>query len=157
MLKMSKGVDALIKLESSLAGLYATLFKHSYFGINAKTVFQKIAMDSMEHEELLRLLEKKLDEYETVMDEEVIGLCESLSEEVIELSKEAGRMSVEKIYEKLRELEKGEELAYEIYEKYLKEAGNKNDQILVLIMQGIVEDEQLHDRLLSIIISNTRF
>ncbi|MDP8023718.1 MAG: hypothetical protein ACP5LF_05215 [Nitrososphaeria archaeon] len=154
---MSKGVDALIKLESSLAGLYATLFRLSYFGINAKTVFQKIAMDSMEHEELLRLLEKKLDEYETVMDDEVIGLCESLSEEVIKLSKEAGRMSVEKIYEKLRELEKGEELAYEIYEKYLKEAGNKNDQILVLIMQGIAEDEQLHDRLLSTIISNTRF
>ena len=154
---MSRGVDALIKLESSLAGLYATLFRLSYFGLNAKTVFQKIAMDSMEHEELLRLLETKLDEYETVLDEEVIRLCESLTEDALKLSKEAGRMSVDKIYERLRSLEKGEELAYEIYEKYLKEASNKKDQILMLIMQGIAEDEELHDKLLSVVISSTKF
>jgi hypothetical protein len=61
---MGKTISALRKLEGSLAGLYSTLFKLSYFSINAKTAFQKIAMDSMEHEELIRLLESKLDEYE---------------------------------------------------------------------------------------------
>lgn len=154
---MSKGVQSLINLESSLAGLYTTLFKLNYFGTTAKTVFQKIAMDSMEHQELLRLLENKIDEYGTIFDEEVIELCESLSEEAIKLSKEVGRMSVEKIYERLRDLEKGEEIAYDIYEKCLREASSRNDQIIALILQGIAEDEQLHDKLLEAIISGKKF
>ncbi len=154
---MSRTVNALIKLESSLAGLYSVLFKLSYFGINTKTAFQKIAMDSMEHEELLKLLGNKLDEYEMSMDEEVIGLCESLSNQAVKLGQNAGKMSVRSIYESLRELEKGEELAYEIYEKYLKEAYNRKDQILSLILQGIIEDEELHDRLISAILSTTKF
>ncbi len=149
---MGKAIFALRKLESSLAGLYSTLFKLSYFGINAKTAFQKIAMDSMEHEELLRLLENKLDEYEVLVDDEMITLCNSLSEEAVKLSESIKNMSVEAIFEKLRELEKGEELAYQIYEKYIKEAANKKDNVLVLILKGIAEDEELHDKLLSAVI-----
>jgi len=150
---LGKTISALRKLESSLAGLYSTLFKLSYFSINAKTAFQKIAMDSMEHEELLRLLENKLDEYEGLVDDEMITLCNSLSEEAMKLSESVKKMTSTEIFGKLRELEKGEELAYQIYQKYMKEAANKKDNVLVLILKGIVEDEELHDKLLSALVN----
>ncbi|MFP3416692.1 MAG: hypothetical protein RXO71_00090 [Nitrososphaeria archaeon] len=150
---MGKTVSALRKLEGSLAGLYSTLFKLSYFSINAKTAFQKIAMDSMEHEELIRLLESKLDEYEGLVDDEMITLCNSLSEEAMKLSESVKKMTSTEIFGKLRELEKGEELAYQIYQKYMKEAANKKDNVLVLILKGIVEDEELHDKLLSALVN----
>jgi len=150
---MGKTISALRKLEGSLAGLYSTLFKLSYFSINAKTAFQKIAMDSMEHEELMRLLEGKLDEYEGLVDDEMITLCNSLSEEAMKLSESVKKMTSTEIFGKLRELEKGEELAYQIYQKYMKEAANKKDNVLVLILKGIVEDEELHDKLLSALVN----
>ncbi|MFP3132744.1 MAG: hypothetical protein RXO33_00425 [Nitrososphaeria archaeon] len=150
---MGKTISALRKLEGSLAGLYSTLFKLSYFSINAKTAFQKIAMDSMEHEELIRLLESKLDEYEGLVDDEMITLCNSLSEEAMKLSESVKKMTSTEIFGKLRELEKGEELAYQIYQKYMKEAANKKDNVLVLILKGIVEDEELHDKLLSALVN----
>jgi hypothetical protein len=150
---MGKTISALRKLEGSLAGLYSTLFKLSYFSINAKTAFQKIAMDSMEHEELIRLLESKLNEYEGLVDDEMITLCNSLSEEAMKLSESVKKMTSTEIFEKLRELEKGEELAYQIYQKYMKEAANKKDNVLVLILKGIVEDEELHDKLLSALVN----
>jgi len=110
-------------------------------------------MDSMEHEELLRLLENKLDEYEGLVDDEMITLCNSLSEEAMKLSESVKKMTSTEIFGKLRELEKGEELAYQIYQKYMKEAANKKDNVLVLILKGIVEDEELHDKLLSALVN----
>ncbi len=141
-------VKSLERLEANLSGLYSVLYSMKIFSQETKLVFQKIAMDSMEHEQLLKLLEPKLKSYSSAVSEEALGLAEDIAKRALELKDRAPKMSFKEIFEELRQLEKGEEIAYEIYKKIFEEASLKNDELLKMILSGIIEDEGAHDRLL---------
>ncbi|MGC8569232.1 MAG: hypothetical protein ACP5LW_04435 [Nitrososphaeria archaeon] len=149
---MGETVSALRRLEGSLAGLYSRLSVISRFTGTSRVIFQKIAMDSMEHEEVLKLLEDRLSRYEELIDENVVELCNSVSEEALRLSESVNSMSEKEILERLRSLERGEEIAYQIYDKIMKEATAQQDDVLRALMRGIAEDERQHDELLKLIL-----
>ncbi len=110
-------------------------------------------MDSMEHEEVLKLLEDRLSRYEELIDESVIELCNSVSEEALRLSESVDSMSEREVLERLKSLERGEEIAYEIYDKIIKEATAQQDNVLRALMSGIAEDEKQHDELLRLVLT----
>lgn len=148
----------LIEMETNLSGLYLVLSTRSKGPTSA--AFKKISMDSMNHGETLRLIKNELARNISfsIADSELLEITERSKEISDQTKRVIGELKdTNKVDEhaliQLNKLELCEDDALEIYLKFHKSCILSDDQkkIVPMLIEGIINDEKEHSKLLQII------